>query len=54
MKIVFLAFTSKKYDGNHIKISDASLTRKMSCLETWVPKVESLGHKVIFFDGGND
>jgi hypothetical protein len=54
MKIIFLAFTSKKYDGNHIKISDVSLTRKMSCMETWVPKIESLGHKVIFFDGGND
>lgn len=54
MKLVFLAFTSKEYNGNGIKISNALLTRKMSCMETWVPGVESLGHKVIFFDGDNN
>lgn len=54
MKIIFLAFTSKKYDGHGIKIDRADLTRKMSCLETWVPRIEELGHEVIFFDGNND
>lgn len=53
MKILFLAYTSKYYNGSGIKIENPGLTRKMSCLETWVPKIESLGHKVIFFDGGN-
>lgn len=54
MKLVFLAFTSKEYDGSGIKISNALLTRKMSCMETWVPKIEALGHKVIFFGGDSD
>ena len=53
MKIVFLAYTSKYYDGHGLKIENPGLTRKMSCLETWVPKIESLGHEVIFFDGSN-
>ena len=53
MKILFLAYTSKYYNGCGIKIENPGLTRKMSCLETWVPKIESLGHKVIFFDGSN-
>lgn len=52
MKIIFLAFTSQKYDGHGIKIDRADLTRKMSCLETWVPRIEEKGHEVIFFDGG--
>lgn len=54
MKIIFLAYTSKKYDGHHIKIDRPDLTRKMSCLETWVPRIEEHGHEVIFFDGGYD
>lgn len=53
MKILFLAYTSKSYNGHGIKIDRADLTRKMSCLETWVPRIESLGHEVIFFDGSN-
>jgi len=53
VKILFLAYTSKYYNGSGIKIENPGLTRKMSCLETWVPKIESLGHKVIFFDGSN-
>jgi hypothetical protein len=53
MKILFLAYTSKYYDSSGIKIENPALTRKMSCMETWVPKIESLGHKVIFFDGSN-
>ena len=54
MKILFLAYTSKSYNGCRIKIDRPELTRKMSCMETWVPKIESLGHKVIFFDGSNN
>lgn len=52
MKIIFLGFTSQKYDGHGIRIDRADLTRKMSCMETWVPRVEEKGHEVIFFDGG--
>ena len=52
MKVIFLGFTSQKYDGHGIRIDRADLTRKMSCLETWVPRVEEKGHEVIFFDGG--
>ena len=53
-KILFLGFTSKKYKGHSIEIDRPDLTRKMSCMETWVPRIEALGHEVIFFDGGND
>jgi len=53
-KILFLAYTSKKYKGHGIEIDRSDLTRKMSCMETWVPRIEALGHEVIFFDGGND
>ena len=53
-KILFLAHTSKKYDGHNITIEDSSLTRKMACLETWVPQVERFGHEVIFFQGGSN
>lgn len=51
--ILFLAYTSKTYDHG-IQIDRSDLTRKMSCMETWVPRIESLGHEVIFFDGGNE
>ena len=54
MKILFLAYTSKSYNGGGIKIDRADLTRKMSCLETWVPRIKKLGHEVIFFDGSNE
>jgi len=53
MKIIVLAYTSKTYNGHSIKIDRPDLTRKMSCMETWVPRIESLGHEVIFFDGSN-
>jgi hypothetical protein len=53
MKILFLGFTSKKYDGHSIRIDRSDLTRKMSCMETWVPRIEKAGHEVIFFDGNN-
>jgi hypothetical protein len=54
MKILFLGFTSKKYDGHGIRIDRSDLTRKMSCMETWVPRIEKAGHEVIFFDGNNE
>ena len=61
MKILFLAFTSKEYKsdpvctGGHGVVSDrADLTRKLTCMETWVPRVEEHGHEVIFFQGGAD
>lgn len=54
MKILFLGYTSKKYNGHSTIIDRPDLTRKMSCMETWVPRVEKLGHEVIFFDGSND
>jgi hypothetical protein len=54
MKILFLAYTSKKYEGHGMVIDRADLTRKMSCLETWVPRIEKKGHEVIFFDGSNE
>lgn len=54
MKILFLGYTSKKYNGHSTIIDRPDLTRKMSCLETWVPRVEKLGHEVIFFDGSNE
>jgi hypothetical protein len=53
MKIIFLAYTSKTYNSCGIHIDRADLTRKMSCMETWVSKIESCGHEVIFFDGNN-
>jgi hypothetical protein len=53
-KILFLGHTSKIYDGHSIKIDRSDLTRKMSCLETWVPEVEYEGHEVIFFEGNAD
>lgn len=54
MKILFLAYTSKIYAGSNMVIDRPDLTRKMSCLETWVPRVEKLGHEVVFFDGSNE
>ena len=54
MKVLFLAFTSKTYKHAGIQIDRPDLTRKMSCLETWVPRIESLGHEVLFFDGNNE
>jgi hypothetical protein len=53
-KVIFLGFTSQKYDGHGIKIDRADLTRKMSCMETWVPRIEDKKHEVIFFDGGHE
>lgn len=54
MKILFLGYTSKRYDGHSTIIDRPDLTRKMSCMETWVPRIQKLGHEVIFFDGSNE
>jgi hypothetical protein len=61
MKILVLAFTSKVYKSEPLYTGTpgvytdrADLTRKLSCMDTWVPRVEDLGHEVIFFDGGNE
>lgn len=54
LKILFLGHTSKSYDGHSIKIDRSDLTRRMSCLETWVPEVEYQGHEVVFFEGSSD
>jgi hypothetical protein len=54
-KILFLAYTSQKYNHCDVMFIDRpDLTRKMSCLETWVPRLEKLGHEVLFFDGSNE
>lgn len=53
-KILFLGHTSKVYDGHSIKIDRSDLTRKMSCLETWVPEIEYQGHEVVFFEGNSE
>jgi hypothetical protein len=53
-KILLLGHSSRIYDGNNIYIERADLTRRMACLETWVPAIESHGHEVIFFQGGCD
>jgi hypothetical protein len=53
-KILFLGHTSKVYDGHLIKIDRSDLTRRMSCLETWVPEIEQNGHEVIFFEGNSE
>ena len=53
-RILFLGHTSKEYNGHAIKIDRSDLTRRMSCLETWVPEVECQGHEVIFFQGNSD
>jgi hypothetical protein len=59
-KILALAYTSKEYrsesmyTGTPSVYSDrADLTRKLPCMDTWVPRLEDAGHEVIFFDGSN-
>lgn len=54
MRILFLGYTSKNYNAHNIKIDRSDLTRKMSCMETWVQRIINKGHDVIFFDGGNE
>lgn len=54
MKLLFLVCTSKTYNNANIIIDRPDLTRKMSCLETWVPRVVEKGHEVIFYSGDSD
>lgn len=61
MKVLILAYTSKEYKSEPLYTgtpgvySDrADLTRKLYCMDTWVGRIENLGHEVIFFDGGNE
>lgn len=54
MKILFLVLTCKTYNQSKIYIERPDLTRKLSCLETWVPRAINLGHDVIFSSGGNE
>jgi hypothetical protein len=55
MKYLFLTLTSKRHDHNgNFTIERCDLTRKIDCLNTWVPEVLDAGHDVLFFDGGND
>lgn len=51
MKILFLVTSCKTYSFSNIYIDRPDLTRKLSCLETWVPRVISKGHDVLFFEG---
>jgi hypothetical protein len=53
MKFLFLTLTSQKHDhGGNLTILRCDLTRKIECLNTWVPDVLDYGHDVLFFDGG--
>ena len=54
MKLIFLVCTCKVYNNANIYIDRPDLTRKMSCLETWVPKVIEKGYEVIFYSGGEN
>jgi hypothetical protein len=61
MKLIVLAYTSKTYKSERLYIpfdpiqSDrADLTRKLPCMDTWVPRLKKKGVEVIFFDGDND
>ena len=51
MKILFLVTSCKTYSFSNIFIDRPDLTRKLSCLETWVPRVIGKGHDVLFFEG---
>lgn len=51
MKILFLVTTCKTYNFSNIYIDRPDLTRKLSCLETWVPRVVDKGHDALFFEG---
>lgn len=55
MKFLFLTLTSKRHDHNgNFTIERCDLTRKLDCLNTWVPEVLDAGHEVLFFDGNNE
>ena len=54
MNLIFLVCTCKVFNHANICIDRPDLTRKMSCLETWVPKVIEKGYEVIFYSGDNE
>ena len=54
MRLIFLVCTCKTYSFSNIYIDRPDLTRKLSCLETWVPRVIEKGHEVIFYSGDNE
>lgn len=55
MKILFLTVSSKKHEHpGLITIDRCDLTRKLDCLNTWVPEVLEDGNDVVFFEGGYD
>lgn len=55
MKFLFLTLTSKRHDHNgNFTIERCDLTRKIDCLNTWVPEVLDNNYEVLFFDGGNE
>lgn len=55
MKILFLILTSKTYNKSNIcNIDRVDLTRKLDIINTWANDVIYYGHKIIFFEGGNE
>jgi hypothetical protein len=54
MKILFLVNTPNVYTGHVIEIDRPDLTRKLDCINTWVPDVLAAGHDVLFYTGGAD
>jgi len=56
-KLLVLAYTSKKYHMKNIDpivmCDNPQLTRKLSCMDTWVSRLKNLGIETIFFDGDN-
>ena len=54
MKLIFLVCTCKTYSFSNIIIDRPDLTRKLSCLETWVPRVIDKGYEVIFYSGDSE
>lgn len=54
MKLIFLVCTCRIYNHANIYIDRPDLTRKLSCLETWVPRVVEKGHEVMFYSGDSN
>jgi hypothetical protein len=54
MKVLFIVCTCKTYSFSNIYIDRPDLTRKLSCLETWVPRVVEKGYDVLFYSGDSE
>lgn len=52
MKILFLVNTPTVYTGHTVEIDRPDLTRRLDCINTWVPEVLAAGHEVMFYVGG--